>query len=271
MAPSSPSPVLDTSMPPSDIGASKRLPPSLLAPRYAHLQEEAAAVITPEQSSPSSKSETPEEEASQRRETNAEPIRLPEQSSTHQLSRPAIPSHRDGRPAPAPASATKRVLSYIGSLLPRGGTSVTTKSSLQPVFGALPLPPLEMRQGVRRPVNTPVKKPIPKSQAPRELVHLAETQLPSKPWPPPKVRSARELVSLNHIEPPRSVQRPRTASGPIAIPGRPRKDSGGSVKDLVNSFEDLQRRTEGEMRSRGKTAMRKIASVGDLKSRAPWR
>jgi hypothetical protein len=262
---------LRTFMPPSEVGTSKKLPPSLLAPRYAHLHEEAAS-ITVEQppSSSSSNSSSSEAEAFEGQDEVSEPTQKQPQSAPPSC--PAVQSQRRSRAAPAPGSATKRVLSYLGSFLSRGGAPTTTKSTLKPTFGALPLPPPEMRQIVRGPVNTPAKKPIPKSQAPRELVHLAETELPSKPCVLPKAKSAREMVSLNHIDPPRSMQRPRTASGPIMIPGRTRKDSGGSVKDLVKSFEDVQKRTEEEMRSsRGKAGVRKVASVGDFRARTPWR
>ncbi|KAF8531334.1 hypothetical protein JB92DRAFT_100010 [Gautieria morchelliformis] len=191
-------------------------------------------------------------------------------SSQVSISDPAMPFQPSGGGVSVPASATKRVLSYLGSLV--GRSTPAPHLSLKPRFNALPLPPPEMHQVVRGPINTPAKKPIPKSQAPRDLVQLTETQVPVKQPQFPKPKSAKEMVNLNHVEPPRSVQRTRTVSGPIIIPGRARKDSGGSVKDLIKTFEAVQKNTEEEVkRSNSRLAVRKVASVGNLNTRPIWK
>lgn len=190
------------SSPEAETGMTSNLPPSLLAPRYAHLHEEVTTTSL----------------------------------TTTQVS------------APIPRYSTSNV-------------NTTSKHNLN----VLPLPLPEMRQVVRGPINTPAKKPVPRGQHPRDLVRLVETQLPAKPVQFPKGQSAKDLVNLNHIEPPRSVRRPRSVSGPIFIPGRNRKDSGGSVKDLVKSFEAVHKSTAEEiMKSSSRLGVRKTASVGNL-------
>lgn len=250
-----------------------KLPPSLFAPRYAHLHEEAAPstsalprVSTLIPRSSTSKTDTTESQiqAIDRREGS--------QLQTLQSLGPSLQSQTSDGGLPVPASATKRILNYLNSFVSGGGANASSKSPLKLNMNLLPLPPPEMQQVERGPIITPVKKPIPKSLPPRELVHLAETRLPTKPSQFPKAKSARDIVNLNHVEPPRSVQRPRTVSGPIIFPGRTKKDSSGSVKDLVKSFEAVQKNAEEEIkRSNSRMAVRKIASVGDLKARPIWK
>jgi hypothetical protein len=250
-----------------EIGVPAKLPPSLHAPRYAHLHEE----LTPGTPKPSIPMSTPSSLSSESaaKENQTQVVDSPKSSQVSTFD-PAIPSQPSGDGSSVPASATKRVLSYLGSFVSR--STPTPHPSLKPRFNALPLVPPKMQQVARGPVNTPAKKPIPKTQAPRDLVQLTGTQVPVRRTHFPKLKSAKEMVSLNHVEPPRSVQRTRTVSGPMIIPGRPRNDSGGSVKDLIKTFETIQKDTEeGIKRSNSRLAVRKVASVDNLNTRPIWK
>lgn len=258
-------PVISHALSPvTEAGVPAKLPPSLLAPRYAHLHEEVTTAPSTPPEVHASRSSTSETDTP---ESQTQPVESSQVSTFH-------PSNPAPQPSGVPVriSAAKRVMNYVGSIMSRSGTITPSKPPLTAKFNALPLPPPEMQQVTRGLVKTPAKKLIPKIQPPRELVRLTETGLPAKRSCFPKAKSAKEMVNLNHVEPPRSVQRPRTVSGPILIPGRSRTDSGGSVKDLVKSFEAVQKNTEEEMkRSNSRLAVRKVASVGSFTVRPLWK
>ncbi|KAF8508245.1 hypothetical protein BU17DRAFT_70877 [Hysterangium stoloniferum] len=306
---STPTPGLRALVPPPEVDAPAKLPPTLLAPRYAHLLDEAKTIRATVSSttvgsiivSPTPISEDTSEgvtspllASTTSAQENSDIIGVPASSTKQLVSSTSVSKdaseditppvtasivpmnvQEDSDIVNVPASSTKKVLNYLGSFLGRASDNVAPrKPTLQPSFStALPLPPPEMRQIPRGPINTPAKKPLPKSQAPRELVHLTEVQPLPKQMEFPKTKSVREMVALNHIDPPRSVRRPRTISGPIVIPGRERRDSGSSVKDLVKSFEEVRKKTEEENnQTKSRPMIRKLASVNNLAGDRPiWK
>jgi hypothetical protein len=102
-------------------------------------------------------------------------------------------------------------------------------------------------------VTTPVRPPLPKTRAPKELVNLQ----PAPPPPPksflPKRVPPKRLVDLHHVSPP-----PEEA--PRVPHVRPRTSSGGSVKDLVKNFEAL----DGVRKGAQGAEVKRVRSVGDF-------
>ncbi|TFY63202.1 hypothetical protein EVG20_g6416, partial [Dentipellis fragilis] len=127
----------------------------------------------------------------------------------------------------------------------------------------LPLPPPEILEKPRGPIATPPAKPAPKTAHPKELVNLQHAPLPPSRLPRPAKRPPRRLVDLRPVSP---VPEP---SQPVRIPDG-RRDSGGSVKDLVRSFEGMDKSMSEELDSFRLSRQR---SVGELKAsaRAQWR
>jgi hypothetical protein len=183
------------------------IPPTLLAPRYSHLLEEAIAIS--QQGSPGQEETFPQSEVEE----------------TETLHSSDVPSTTIG----------KRVKGLLFSYLPTlpKSFSNTVKKAPLSVQPGLPLPPIEILSKPRGPVITPARAPLIKPKHPKELVVL-------HPAPPlqaptishiPRLKKPQRLVELH---PPPPVIEP-----PTPIP-RPRRSSGSSVKDLVRGFEEIQ-------------------------------
>lgn len=84
---------------------------------------------------------------------------------------------------------------------------------------------------------TPQPRPLPRPAHPKDIVHLQHAPPPTRIPTLPRV--PKRLVDL------RPVSQPPVASAAIEIP-EGRRSSGGSVKDLVNSFEEIDRSREIE-------------------------
>ncbi|KAJ7221861.1 hypothetical protein B0H12DRAFT_301891 [Mycena haematopus] len=257
----------------------RRVPGSLLAPRYSHLLEEAVTVSkgrVPEEEKEAAGNGDEDEEAAgngdedvsftdgeeQERDTQEE------QDSSFDSSvdgedadmAPATPlREREARlqhtaPQP-PATIGNRVKGFISSYLPMLSKTAPPPTRRPPLHAGprLPLPPLELLEKPRGPVTTPVRPPLPKTRAPKELVNL-------NPAPPPKPKSflprrappPKRLVELQHIEPP--VEEPRVV--PFT---RPRTASGGSVKDLVKNFE-----SKTQSATSAGAQVKRVRSVGEF-------
>ncbi|KAF8341879.1 hypothetical protein F5887DRAFT_975416 [Amanita rubescens] len=137
-------------------------------------------------------------------------------------------------PPPAtPATFGQRVKGLLFSYLPSmSKTAPIPSKKLQPLnHPGLPLPPPDLLSKPRGPITTPARPPLPKAKHPKELVQLHPAPLPApKTSLIPRLKPQR-LVHLNPITPPEA-----RAPIPIAKP----RNSTGSVKDLVRSYEDLK-------------------------------
>ena len=183
------------------------IPPTLLAPRYSHLLEEAIAI-------------------SQQGST------LPEtqDSILHYQYKVDDKSHSSDVPS---TTIGKRVKGFLFSYLPTLPKSSSTARkgpvSLQP---SLPIPPIEILSKERGPVVTPARAPLLKPKHPKELVVLHPAPQPPTVSYIPRLKKPQRLVELRPPAPPLITE-------PTPIP-RPRRSSGSSVKDLVRGFEEIQ-------------------------------
>lgn len=228
----------------SSIGS---VPSMLLAPRYAHLRDELCSTKSP------SRKKRPVV-------TGNKPSKGQVGSSTNnKIPFPISQSTEPERIVQSPSrTGAKKVLNYLGSFLGR----YSPKPGSPPRTSVLSLPgPPEMRQ-LKGPVSTPVKMSVPKEMAPKELVQLHEVT-PTTPMPLTKMLPAKDMVHLNHVEPPPST-RPRALSNPLLR-------SRGSVKDLVKCFEEADKKTRSEVETASKQSLRRAASVNNLNTRPSWK
>ncbi|KAJ7021391.1 hypothetical protein C8F04DRAFT_1403023 [Mycena alexandri] len=251
----------------------RRVPGSLFAPRYSHLLEEAVAVsgsgkgkeraVEREEEEEEERMEDGEEEEQQQDESfstdpdssldadaemaPATPLREREEAALY--AQPAATA--------APASMGKRMKGFLFSYLPTlAKTAPPTRTAALLARPRLPLPPLELLEKPRGPVVTPVRPPLPKTRAPKELVSLQPAPPVAKKTGIPRRAPPRRMVELNHVEMPVEGE-PLVRVGP-----RPRTSSGGSVKDLVKNFERLDKEKEKE-KARG-AEVKRVRSVGDF-------
>ena len=182
------------------------VPPTLLAPRYSHLLEEAIAVsqqgsiLSPEQETQDSFPESEIEDT----------------------------SHSDDVPSETIGKCVKGfIFSYLPTL-PK--SSSAAKKTPIPVQPSLPIPPDDILSKPRGPVTTPARIPLSKPKHPKELVVLNPAPQPSTISYIPRAVKPQRLVELHPPPPPIE---------PTPIP-RPRRSSGSSVKDLVRGFEEIQ-------------------------------
>ena len=112
-------------------------------------------------------------------------------------------------------------------------TAPILSKKIQPLSQpGLPLPPPDLLSKPRGPITTPARPPLPKAKHPKELVQLHPAPLPApKTSFIPRLKPQR-LVYLNPITPPEA-----RAPIPIAKP----RNSTGSVKDLVRSYEEMKK------------------------------
>lgn len=200
-----------------------KVPPSLLAPRYSHLLDEAISV---------SQNQPIHSPAS-----NIIPIEQEVEDTADTTTHTPIPETPPPISAQPPSSIGKRMKGFLFSYLPTLSKAPKQTKSQIPRPG-LPLPPREILEKSRGPISTPVRPPLPKPRHPKELVNLHHAPLP-KPSKIPRARATKpqRLVELHPVSPP-----PPPDSGeplPIHI-SRGRRSSGASVKDLVRSFEQLE-------------------------------
>jgi hypothetical protein len=165
---------------------------------------------------------------------------------------------------------------FIFSYLPTLKKKTPAQKRHEPARPGLPLPPPEVLEKPRGPVITPQPRPAPRPTHPKELVNLQHA-----PPPPSRIptlpRAPKRLVDLRPVSP------PPVASAAIAIPvPEGRRSSGGSVKDLVSSFEEMDRSREIEahaleirrQKSAGRLAASATTTTSDetgRNSRPAWR
>ncbi|KAH9049324.1 hypothetical protein EDB84DRAFT_1453445 [Lactarius hengduanensis] len=165
----------------------------------------------------------------------------------------SYPLEEDEVEVPPTPSVGSRMKGFLFSYLPTLKKKRTpAQRTREPARPGLPLPPPEMTDKARGPVITPQPKTVPRPAHPKELVHLQHAPLPSRI--PTLSQVPKRLVELRPVSP------PPAASSPIQIPDG-RRSSSGSVKDLVNSFEEMDRSREIEERA---LQLRRQKSAGRL-------
>ena len=188
------------------------IPPTLLAPRYSHLLEEAITI------SQQGLTLSPEQE----REDSPSPQSEIEDTSYC-------------NDVPSKTTIGNRVKGFLFSYLPTlPKSSTTTKKSRIPLQPSLPIPPMDILAKPRGPVITPARPPVSKPKHPKELVVLHPAPRPSTTISQiPRKIKPRRLVELH---PPAAP-----VTEPPTLAPRPRRSSGNSVKDLVRGFEEMQK------------------------------
>jgi hypothetical protein len=130
-----------------------------------------------------------------------------------------------------PASSIgKRMKGFLFSYLPILSKPIPAPKPMRSRPG-LPLPPQEILHKARAPISTPIRHPLARPVPHKELVRLQTAPI-HKNSSIPRAAKPQRLVELHPITPP--------ASAHSHFVPRPRRSSGGSVKDLIRSFEELQ-------------------------------
>jgi len=216
-----------------------RLPTSLMGPRYSHLLEEARSLSKHDSPGLSTLGELPV------------PLTQPDDELVTNMTSPTIPNQRVEQ-VPATPSVGSRMKGFIFSYLPTLKRKTPKQKTHEPTRPGLPLPPPELLEKPRGPVITPQPRPAQRQAHPKELVNLQHAPPPSRiPMPP---RMPKRLVDLRAVSPPPMM------STAIDIPER-RRTSSGSVKELVSSFEEMDRSGEIEARA---LELRRQKSAGRL-------
>ncbi|EIN09178.1 hypothetical protein PUNSTDRAFT_143747 [Punctularia strigosozonata HHB-11173 SS5] len=207
------------------------LPPSLMAPRYSHLMEEAQAIANGGQPSFSDADQSGEPDPVDDSQTTEEPDAMHVDASPSDVTKEEPEEVNIGNASP---SIGTRVKGFLFSYLPGSGKAKSETKASQSSKSGLPLPPAEMLEKARGPITTPAREPMPKPPPPKDLVNLHHTT--PKPTLIPRMvnRPPRRLVDLRPVSPSPEAESRRE------VP-RPRRSSGSSVKDLVQTFEHLQK------------------------------
>jgi hypothetical protein len=226
-----------------------KLAPTLYAPRYSHLMEEAVAYTpyTPEVPGVSVSGD----------------ISMDESDDYH------IPaSVEPGPSAPTdsapPQSLGGRMKNYLFSYLrsPKPASKFLSKPDSKLSTG-LPLPPKEFLERPRPVQYTPAKGPAPRDLHPRDIIELHPVSPPPtrSPTPDPFANVSLRPVSPPPTPPPAPLRRTLT---------RTRTSSGASVRDLVRAFEEMEERSnsmimrEEEARQ---SVLRRTKSHSDIRGR----
>ena len=161
---------------------------------------------------------------------------------------------------PPTPSVGSRMKGFFFSYLPTLKKKTPVLKTREPARPGLPLPPPEVMEKPRGPVVTPQPKPLPRPTHPKDLVHLQHAPVPSRI--PTLSQVPKRLVELRPVTP------PPVASAPIEIPDE-RRSSSGSVKELVHSFEEMERSREIE--ERALQVRRQRAAGGTTNSKPAWK
>ena len=247
------------------MSTTRRLPPTLLAPRYSHLLEEAIAIsregevplaLTPESAreEPSFTSEPSLSFERSQGDTSGELDEREEDTSTI-LSTP-VTTRPSGQEQPK-TTVGNRVKGFLFSYLPtlsKPPSSLPSRKLQLPRQPGLPLPPSDILEKPRGPVTTPARPALPRVQAPKELVNLNPAPPLPSALPRPKAKPQR-MVELHPLPPP--------VEKPVALPfvSRPRRSSGSSVKDLVRGFEEM------ENKEKERPAIKRVQSIGEMRAK----
>ncbi|CAA7263243.1 unnamed protein product [Cyclocybe aegerita] len=263
----------------------KRLPGSLLAPRYSHLLEEARAVSGRGLGVGGGKEREEREEREQEQEEevvdgDGDMSRSSIEGEGDDTSQDASASFDDSnddqhpdeedddeptlhtqlrstQPAqPRPSTISTRVKGFLFSYLPTLSTStLAAKSkSLKPVKQQrglpLPPPPPSLLTKPRKPVQTPAKPAPARGPVPKELVNLHNVPLPQPKVGKGRRDPPRRLVELVPV-PQEVLDKTVNVLEKEKRGERGRRSSGSSVRDLIKGFEEMEREQEQEQKGKG--------------------
>jgi len=226
----------------SSLVTEKKLPPLLLAPRYSHLLEEASSIA--DSSADYSRSSTSIDNSVVKEEESysaAQDLSLDEGWTTNQMDDTF--ATEDDEQQRGRKSIGGRVRGFFFSYLPTLSKPSASSQPKKPRQAGLPLPPPDVLNKPRGPVNTPARPEVPKAIPPKELVDLRHASPPTSKTSLPPAKKPKRLVDLHHI-----VLPPTAPALPPPTP-RPRRSSGSSVKDLVKGFEQLEQASQKVVRS----------------------
>ncbi|KAI0353411.1 hypothetical protein OH77DRAFT_1427485 [Trametes cingulata] len=234
------------------------VPASLLAPRYSHLLEEAIAISKGESSTLHSSSQpVGYRSASAPAPESPSQAQIESEKAAEVVSTPHKAASEQPPDLPTPSrSIASRMKGFFFSYLPKATKNPQPKKPVVPAHPGLPIPPPEVFQKPRPPIATPASKPPPKPVPPKELVHLNHAPPPKPSMIPRLTQKPKRLVELHPAPPPQP--RPRSSTGFVSD----RRSSSGSVKDLVRSFESLEKQQERE-RQEEVARLRRVRSVGE--------
>jgi len=252
------------------MSTTKRLPPTLLAPRYSHLLEEAISISREGELARAVNPDLGREELSFASELESRSFEHSEDDTSKDLDKEEeereedmstiLPAQSTTRPPPQQSSVTvgNRVKGFLFSYLPslsKPRSSLPVRKPQLPRQPGLPLPPPDILEKPRGPVTTPARPTLPRTTAPKELVSLN----PAPPLPPvlprPKAKP-RRLIELHPLPPP--VEKSVT----LPFVPRPRRSSGSSVKDLVRGFEEM------ENKEKERLIVKNVQSITDMRPKA---
>ncbi|KAF5380102.1 hypothetical protein D9615_006126 [Tricholomella constricta] len=237
----------------------RKLPMSLLAPRYSHLLEEAVAVsqLSTEVADASVAHVETTDEGEEDTPTKASTT----SSFPPQPRRPASASPPPPEPERERTIGTRVkgfLFSYLPTLSKTAPAGRAKAKHLLPRQPGLPLPPPALLEKARGPISTPARAPLQRAPHPKELVNLQPAPPPAqKTSLIPRARKPQRMVELHPVTP----QEERRS---VEVP-RPRRSSGGSVKDLVKSFEELRK---GGHEEAGRKELKRVRSVGEWRKTA---
>lgn len=217
----------------------KKLTPTLLAPQYSHLLEEAKAFDDMDSSPAMQELDEPSAQVadiSNESLTNDELVDRINADKNSKLLEESIPFQNESFSQKESArTLSNRVRGFFSSYLPvLSQRQCLQQETYQKGTPGLPLPPPSILQKERGPVATPVRPQCPRAPHPKELVHLNPAPPPSQI--PQLKKVPKRLVELIPIPP--AVTTDKTALK-IGLVPRPRRSSGSSVKDLVKGFEEM--------------------------------
>ncbi|KAI0777505.1 hypothetical protein BD413DRAFT_661353 [Trametes elegans] len=224
------------------------VPASLLAPRYAHLLDEAIAISKGESNLHSPSQPVEYRSASMPApETCNTPVHTEANQTVEVLAQTPVKAASNPAPdLPTPSrSIASRMKGFFFSYLPTATKKTEPRKSAAPAHPGLPIPPPKSSRSPSVP--------------PKELVQLNHAPPPKPSRIPRLTQKPKRLVELHPAPPPEP--RPRSSTGFVSD----RRSSNGSVKDLVRSFETLEKQQERERLEEG-ARLRRARSVGEWAS-----
>jgi hypothetical protein len=165
----------------------------------------------------------------------------------------------------------QRVKGFLYSYLPtvNSKSQIPTKKSRLHLQPGLPVPSEDILKKPRGPVRTPLRAPPSKPRPPKELVNLHEAPKPKErgTWIPRITQKPKRMVELNHVMSPemaKEMERERLRESWSSDASR--RSSGGSVRDLVKGFEEMDKKAAKEVKPPGKL---KIGGVFGAQKNVP--